>query len=86
MLVERSMLTMRIERSICPLAMLVKRSMLTLRLERSICLHTMLVERSMLTMRLERSICPLTGWMLTTILVRRRLWSFLVDRAQKVNN
>ena len=37
MLVERSMLTMRIERSICPLTMLVERSMLTMRIERSIC-------------------------------------------------
>jgi len=76
-LVGRSMLTMRIERSICPLTMLVKRSMLTMRIERSICPLTMLVERSMLTMRIERSICPLTRWMFATILVRRRLWSFL---------
>ena len=38
---------------------------------------SMLVERSMLTMRIERSICPLTRWMFATILVRRRLWSFL---------
>ena len=45
--------------------------------ERSICPLTMLVERSMLTMRIERSICPLTRWMFATILVRRRLWSFL---------
>ena len=28
-------------------------------------------------MRIERSICPLTRWMFATILVRRRLWSFL---------
>ena len=33
MLVERSMLTMRIERSICPLTMLVESSMLTMRIE-----------------------------------------------------
>ena len=46
-LVERSMLTVRIERSICPLTMLVERSMLTMRIERSICPLTMLVERSM---------------------------------------
>ena len=38
---------------------------------------SMLVERCMLTMRIERSICPLTRWMFATILVRRRLWSFL---------
>ena len=48
-----------------------------MRIERSICPLTMLVERSMLTMRIERSICPLTRWMFATILVRRRLWSFL---------
>ena len=66
--------------------MLVKMSMLTARIERSICPLSMIVERNMLTMRLERSICPLTRWMLTTILVPRRLWSFLVDRAHKVNN
>ena len=58
-------------------SMLVERSMLTMRIERSICPLTMLVERSMLTMRIERSICPLTRWMFATILVRRRLWSFL---------
>ena len=52
-----------------------------MRIERSICQLTMLVEGSMLTTRIERSMCPLTRWMLTTILVRRRLWSFLVDRA-----
>ena len=57
-----------------------------MRIERSICPLTMLVERSMLTMRIERSICPLTRWMFATILVRRRLWSFLVGRAHKVNN
>ena len=67
---------MRIERSICPFTMLVERSMLTMRLERSTCPLTMLVERSMLTTRIEKSICPLTRWMLTTIFVRRRLWSF----------
>ena len=43
MLVERSILTMRIERSICPLSMLVERSMLTMRIERSSPL-TMLVQ------------------------------------------
>ena len=58
-------------------SMLVERSMLTMRIERSICPLTMLVESSMLTMRIERSICPLTRWMFATILVRRRLWSFL---------
>ena len=85
MLVERSMLTMRIERSTCLLTMLVKRSMLTVRIERSICPLTMLVERSMLTMRIERSICPLT-MLVERSMVRRRLWSFLVGRAHKVNN
>ena len=51
MLVERSMLTMRIERSICPLSMLVERSMLTMRIERSISPLTMLVERSIVRRR-----------------------------------
>ena len=51
MLVERSILTMRIERSICPLSMLVERSMLTMRIERSISPLTMLVERSMVHRR-----------------------------------
>ena len=36
MLVERSMLIVRIDRRICPLTMLLERSMLTMRTERSI--------------------------------------------------
>ena len=51
MLVERRMLTMRIERSTCLLTMLVKRIMLTVRIERSICSLTMLVERRMVDRR-----------------------------------
>ena len=55
MLVETSMLTMSIERSICPLTMLVKKSMPTVRIERSICPLTVLVGSSMLTMRIQRA-------------------------------
>ena len=57
MLVERSMLTMRIERSICPLTMLVERSMLTMRIERSICPLT----RWMFATILVRRRCYLRG-------------------------
>ena len=62
MLVERSMLTMRMERSICPLTM-CERSMLTMRIESSICPLTMLLERSNAYREKhlsERSIVPLT--------------------------